>query len=132
VTNADIVTIVGLSLGTVGAILLAYDVVYGPGKRERAANLSRQLELLQRTRQFSRSTIVGLPKQYSEEDKNRLLAEEESQWGPKETTLKDANENFLRRYELRVIALGANGVLLILLAFVLQLVGVIMTSLSGH
>ena len=68
---SDIVNIVGLGLGTVGAVLLAYDVVYGPGKQFQASNFKTQLEVLKSTRKLARDTIKNLPLNWNAAEKQR-------------------------------------------------------------
>ena len=124
--TSDIWTLVGLCLGTIGALLLAYDVVYGAGHRFRASNFKTQLEMLRGTRKFSRDAIKGLPESlYTAEEIKRQLDEEEREWGSKEADLVQKVNNFYNQYEDHVVTLGALGVMLIVSGFVLQIVGLI-------
>lgn len=130
-TSSDIVNIVGLGLGTIGAVLLAYDVVYGPGKRFQASNLKTQLEVLKGTRKLSQDTINNLPANWTKEQKQEQLDKEEADWGPEQRDLQKKVDTFYTKYEGRVVTLGAYGVMLIVTAFLLQIVGVVLHA-RGH
>lgn len=123
-TSSDILTLIGLSLATLGAILLAYDVVYGPGKRFQAGNLAKQLRNLRSTRRFVQGSIKA-SKGFTPQEIQKQLDEEEQKNGAAERELVEQNEKFLNNYELRVTMLGAYGVLLIVAGFVLQIVGLL-------
>ncbi len=130
-TSSDIVNLVGLGFGTIGAVLLAYDVIYGAGKRFQASNLKIQLEVLRGTRKLSRDTIKNLPSNWTTAEKDAELAKEETVWGPQEASLQAKVSTFYPKYEDRVATLGACGVMLIVAAFLLQIVGVVLHG-RGH
>jgi|SRR6185312_17028312 len=130
---SDGLTLAGLSLGTIGAVLLAYDVVYGPGKRWQASIIKGKLEQLQGFRKLIRSRTEALPRPpYTEQDIQKLLEEQDAKWGPEEAALKQQNEIFLDRYESRVVNLGAVGVILIVLSFAVQIGGVLVGHNTGE
>lgn len=112
-------------------MLLAYDVVYGPGKRFQASNLKTQLEVLKGTRKLSQDTINNLPANWTKEQKQEQLDKEEADWGPEQRELQKKVDTFYTKYEGRVVTLGAYGVMLIVTAFLLQIVGVVLHA-RGH
>jgi hypothetical protein len=125
-TPSDISNLVGLCLGTIGGVLLSYDVIYGAGKRFQASNFKTQLEVLKRTRKLSQDVINNLPSNWTYKEKEAELAKEEREWGPQQVTLQDKVDTFYKKYEGTVVTLGAYGVMLIVLAFLLQIAGVIL------
>lgn len=128
-SDPDIWALFGLVAGTVGAILLGYDVIFGAGQRFQGEVRRRQLENLRNTRNFVRNSISALPQPpYTPADIKKLLDDEEAKSGTEERDLAkrvDIYEGELSRYEHRVVNLGLLGVLLIVVAFGLQAVGVI-------
>ena len=125
-TPSDILNLIGLGLGTIGAVLLAYDVVYGPGKRWQAEVARTQLSNLRNLRAHLRESTKTLPcPPYTDGEIQKLLAAEEMKWGPQENALATKDASFLPEYESSVVTLGAYGVGLIVLSFVLQFVGVL-------
>src|SRR5437879_1439177 len=89
--TSDILTLIGLGLGTVGGIMLAYDVVYGPGKRFQANNLKTQLRLWREMRTFVQNSIKST-KAHPLEEIQKELEKEEQDNGPKEHELVKQNE----------------------------------------
>ncbi|MGB9419262.1 MAG: hypothetical protein WCB58_23325 [Acidobacteriaceae bacterium] len=125
-TGSDVVNLIGLGLGTVGGVLLAYDVVYRPGANFQASTIKTRLDILRRTRNHIRESTKKLPcPPYTEKEIQELLDQEEAQWGPEEADLAKQNETFLEKYENRVVSLGALGVSLIVLSFILQFASVL-------
>jgi hypothetical protein len=119
-----LLSLAGLALGAFGAFLLAFDVVWGPGKRWKAASLKNQLETLRSTRKFVRDATTNLPHPpWTEAEIERLLQQEEDEWGAKERALATQSANFLPRYEGRVVTMGAVGIILIGVSFILQFFG---------
>lgn len=119
IASSDVWTFSGLCLGTIGAVLLAYEVVYGPGKRFQATVFKTQLETLRQSRKYWRDSLKG----FLPEERQKYLDEEEQQFGPQERELAKKVEEDYSRFEDRVVTLGAWGVILIVLAFLLQIVG---------
>src|ERR1051325_9473815 len=113
---SDITNLIGLSLGTLGGVLLSYDVIYGAGKRFQASNFKTQLEVLKGTRKVSQDVIKNLPTNWTETQKREELAKEEAEWGPQEVDLQRKVDTFYKKYEGNVVTLGAYGVILIALA----------------
>lgn len=128
-TPSDLWTLIGLGLGTIGAVLLAYDVVYGAGNRFRASVLKTQLETLRSTRKFTRGVIEGMPKPpWTPAEIKQQLDKEEGEWGPRERELAEKAANIRPRYEDRVVTFGAYGVLMIVGGFLLQIVGLLLRT----
>jgi hypothetical protein len=131
-TPSDIWTLVGLSFATLGAVLLAYDVVYGAGNRFQASVLKRQLETLRSTRKYARDIIGRLPQPpWTVAEIQEELDREEKEWGPQEVKLAQEASKVPKHYEARVVTLGAWGVLLIVGGFLLQIVGLIVHALAA-
>src|SRR5881628_3214845 len=106
-TPSDIWTLVGLSLGTLGAVLLAYDVVYGAGNRFQASVLKRQLDTLRSTRKYSRETIERLPQPpWAAAEIQKELEREEKEWGPQEVKAAQEASRFPKQYADRIVTLG--------------------------
>jgi hypothetical protein len=125
-SGSDIVNLVGLGIGSIGAILLAYDVIYRPGAVFQAEVIKTKLENLKRLRAYIRGNTERLPcPPYTQQEISRLLDEEEKKWGPEESALAGQNQTFLDKYESRVVNLGATGVCLIVLSFILQFTAVL-------
>jgi hypothetical protein len=125
-STSDIWNLLGLSVATIGAVLLAYDVVYGAGKRFKAEALKTQLANLQKTRNYLQENIKGLPQPpWKRTEIDAQLAAENSKWDPEEQRLVHEVATFYPNYEDRVVTFGAYGVILIVLGFLFQIVGLI-------
>jgi uncharacterized membrane protein len=125
-TLSDIVTLVGLAIGTVGAIFLAYDVVYGPGKAFQANVINTKLQNMREFRALNQRGIRNYPQPpYTPQEIQEFLEKEEQDWGPQERDLVKQDSEFMDRYENRVVTLGAFGVLLIVAGFLLQIAGLV-------
>lgn len=130
-TASDGVPLVGLIFNTVGAILLAYDVVYGAGKRFQTSIAKTQLETLLKTRKYSREIIKSLPEPpWTPEEIQQQLDAEEREWGPQERQLRETVTTGHDRYENRVVTLGAVGVLLLIAGFAVQLIWLVFQILN--
>jgi len=129
VRDPDVWTLIGLITGTIGAILLGYDAVFGAGQRFKDEVRRLQLENLRRHRKRLRDSTNSLPQPpYTPSEIKRLLDEEEATNGPEERKLEAASDRFggtLNRYEIRVVTYGLIGVLMVVLAFGLQALGLV-------
>ena len=130
VSGGDIFLIVGLALATLGALLLAYDAVYGAGARFRANNAAQQLAILRQTRTETKAILAGLGGSWTEEEKQKQLDDEEQRWGPVERELQQKAGSILEQHENRVITLATTGIGLLVGAFALQLAGTVMVALD--
>ena len=129
---SDIWTLVGLSLGTLGAVFLAYEVVFGQGNRFQAESIRHKLEGLKNTRTYVQASIKALPQPpYNPAEIKKLLDDEAREWGPDETKLTEQDKGFYESFENRVVTLGAGGVVLIVFGFALQIVGLLLHA-SGR
>jgi hypothetical protein len=120
-SGSDVVNLVGLGCGTLGAFLLGYDVLYRPGARFKAELITTRLDLLRSFRARIRGNIerYSCPP-YTPDQIQGFLDEEARQWGPEEAELTSQNNTFLNRYESRVVSFGFLGLCLIFLGFIMQ------------
>lgn len=124
--SSDIWNLIGLCLGTIGAVFLAYDVIYGAGKRFKSSNLKTQLENLRKNRKLVQDILKSLPQPpWTAIEIAKQLNDEETKWGPQETALDQEVKTFYDQYEDRVVTFGAFGVLLLVIGFALQIVGLV-------
>jgi len=123
---SDILTLFGLVLGTVGAIVLTYDLFYKPGANFQATVIKTKLENLRQFRAEVRERINKYPQPpYTPAEIQQFLQDEEKEWEPRERELAKQDAEFQDKYDQHVQKLGGYGVLLIVLGFILQIAGIL-------
>lgn len=129
-TIADIVTIIGLALGTYGGYLLAIDPLYRAGARWRLQNLRTQLDNFRTFRRNQQRDIRALAQPpYTPQEIHEELDKEERDNLPKEQKCIADIDGFMDDFEKEVHVKGERGMKLIVLAFVLQIVGVLLQAI---
>jgi hypothetical protein len=123
---SDILTLIGLILGTVGGIVLTYDLFYRPGANFQATVIKTKLENMRQFRAHIRQSIKSYAQPpYTLAEIQKMLDEEEGQLGPRERDRAKQDAEFLDKYEKSVQKLGAYGVLLIVIGFIFQIFGLL-------
>jgi hypothetical protein len=126
---SDFLTLVGLVIGTVGAIVLTYDLFYKPGANFQAEVIKNKLQNMREFRAEIRAKMRAYPQPpYTPAEIQKFLDEEEAEWGTRERDLAQQDAEFLHKYEGRVQKLGGYGVLLIVIGFVFQIAGILVHS----
>jgi hypothetical protein len=120
---SDILALMGLVLGTVGGIALAYDVFFKSGAKFQESVAYKRLQTHRQFRANQQATIKATNASPAEIQKD--LDKEEADNAPNEQRLeKDALES-IDKYEERVRKIGGWGVLLIVIGFGCQIAGII-------
>jgi hypothetical protein len=128
-TPSDIVTLIGLVSGTVGAVLLAYDVIYRPGANWQANNFLVQYETFRKTRHFVQQKIKSYSQPpYTPQEIQAELDEEERKNSKEEAKYAAKAKEYIESYENQAAKFGVWGVKLIVVAFILQAIGLIIHS----
>jgi hypothetical protein len=126
-TWADGVTLLGLFLGTVGALLLAFDPLYRSGTQFQVSMLEIALKNVQRGRKGIQEGWKNLlahkpPNEAyirSEIEKERLEGDEE------ERSLEASINEYKEKYEKEVFTKGKLGAALLCVGFILQGIGIL-------
>jgi hypothetical protein len=124
----DILLLVGLGLGTIGGVLLAYDAIFGAGAQFKFDVATNQLAILKRTRASNRHILSNLGGSYTDADRQRELDQEEERWGPEEAELTALVNEMPQKYRDKVSAVATRGVFLLIAAFALQFIGTAMLA----
>ncbi|MGB2664549.1 MAG: hypothetical protein WAK48_11125 [Candidatus Acidiferrum sp.] len=123
-------TIIGLALGTYGGYLLAIDPLYRAGARWRLQNLRTQLDNFRTFRRNQQKDIRALSQPpYTPQEIHEELDNEERDNLPKEQEYMADIDGFMDDFEKEVHVKGERGMKLIVLAFVLQIVGVLLQAI---
>jgi hypothetical protein len=125
---ADLLLLVGLGLGTIAGVLLAYDALHGPGARFQAEVAKAQYENFKSYRADLQFIYRGNP------DEKDLLAREKELNEPQETILSDRASSLLDNYENKAVTITLIGIYLLVAAFLIQFIGTLMDALGigGH
>ena len=131
---ADLLILIGLGLGLIAGILLAYDAIHGAGARFRAQVAATQLETYKAFRADLQQSISSLGGSYTAEDKQALLAKEENDHAPQERILTELSSSIPDNYEDKVVVIALRGIWLLIASFALQFIGTLMDALriGGH
>ena len=122
-STSKILELVGLFLNVVGAIFLTYDFFYGPGYRFQAENRRRQLDILRESHKRLQDTTRGLP--ITEEAKEKMITDDEAKHHFAERERKIlADIKYLEDFPDRSQNIGIIGVLLLLVGFLSEFLGV--------
>jgi hypothetical protein len=130
----DILLLVGLGLGLIAGILLAYDAIHGAGARFKAQVAATQLESYRAFRADLQKSIRRLGGSYNDKDKQDLLAKEEKDHAPQEKILIELASSIPDDYEDKVVVIALRGIWLLIASFAFQLIGTLMDALrmGGH
>ena len=126
----DILLLVGLALGTVAGVLLAYDAIYGAGAEFQHDMAANSLAILRRSRASNQHILRNLGGSYTDEDRQRELDQEEAEWGPQEAELAAKVDAMPLKYRDKVSNLAVRGVFLLIASFVLQFIGTLLLALA--
>jgi hypothetical protein len=132
--TGDLLLLIGLGIGAVAGVLLAYDGLHGAGAQFKAEVAVNQLRLFKSHREWMQQSIRSLGGSYTDEEKKALLAQEEEDNKQKEAELSERASTIDSRYRDKVVIITMNGLYLLIGAFLIQLVGTLMDSLGfgGH
>ncbi|HEV8714456.1 MAG TPA: hypothetical protein VGX03_16715 [Candidatus Binatia bacterium] len=130
--TADILAILGLVLNLIAAILLAYDVIYGPGARFQAGMARLRLANARQWREEHERNTRALPTPpYSPEESERILRDEipplRAREQEEEVRLKGYEAHEARAQMWALVALG-----LLFLGFALQLVSTVIQAVGSR
>jgi hypothetical protein len=129
-TIADYIILVGLSLGTIGALLLAFDPMFRLGTQGQIAKKEASLENVRKGRKATQDGWKKLlePKPANEAYIRMEIEKEREEGDKEERRLESELKGYKEKYEKEVFVKGWLGVRLICAAFVLQGIGVWMQS----
>jgi hypothetical protein len=131
VKGGDIMLVVGLFVATVGAVMLAYDPVFGSGARFRLRIVRRQLAISIKELETLKQDYKSNPNMANDEYWQQDLAKQETKYLGQQDQLRMKIE-LLDKHEDRTVTLAANGVILLIVGFLLQLGGTLWTSLISR
>jgi hypothetical protein len=132
--TGDLLLLIGLGIGAVAGILLAYDGLHGAGAQFKAEVAANQLKVFQSYRAWMQQSIRSLGGSYTDEDRNALLAQEQKDNAQEEADLIERARTINPNYKDKVVTITMTGIYLLIGAFVIQFVGTLMDSLGfgGH
>ena len=121
-----IFTITGLVFEIFGAWLIAYEILWGYPKRQRAWFAEKRLALLKEDHKRLRENVGKLPSPpYTEKELDHFRKELDDTWLPmmkrNEDIISEANE----KHEDKSMYAAVAGILLLTIGFILQIVGAI-------
>ena len=132
--TGDLLLLIGLGIGAAAGALLAYDGLHGAGAQFKAEVAANQLRLFRSHREWMQQSIRSLGGSYTDEDRKKLLAQEEADNKQKEEDLAERARTIDPKYRDKVFVVTITGIYLLIGAFLIQFVGTLMDSLGfgGH